>query len=127
MSRKGRVVGIKPESITTCRVTQGIKRGDQAYYESSDRYKGGNGTYYHDFRTESHVMMKVVAYGTEEYPQQVVSFDIRDDIMRQNPEWKRLSPQRLNAIKDKIEHSKIDLYYDQCNNVIGYDTSILQV
>lgn len=123
-NRKGRVVDINDKTYTSCAVTTGIKKYDQNSYDSSNSYRGSNGTYYHDFQSERVITMTVVAYETEEYNEHTIEFDITDDIRKMNPEWRRITQKRMDAIRNQVVGSKIELSYNQYNGKLYYDPSI---
>lgn len=123
--RRGRIVDLRKRTFSSCAITQGIPKENQGYYESSDKFKGSNGTYAHNFETDTSYLMKVVVYEDEENPQLTVTTDITDLIKEENPSWIRVSPQRLEKLRQKIVGKKIDMALE--DNMIGFDSSILTI
>lgn len=124
--RRGRIVDLQKQTFSTCTMVQGVTKDKQPKYDNSRRFTGGNGTYMHNFRTETYYMMKVVVYEDEQNPKTTVTTDVTDLIREENPSWVRITPQRLNKLKNKVVGEKIDLTLDS-DNVIGFDSTILAV
>ena len=123
--RRGRIVDLQKRTFKSCTITQGIPKEEQPAYDNSNKFRGGCGTYAHDFETETSYIMKVVVYADEENPKSTVTTDITDLIKEENPTWVRISPQRLDKLRKKIVGEKIDMTLN--NSIIGFDSSILNI
>lgn len=123
--RRGRIVDLQKRKFNSCAITQGISKEEQPYYDNNDRFKGSNGTYAHDFESDTSYVMKIVVYEDEQNPQLTVTTDITDLIKEENPSWIRVSPQRLEKLKQQIVGKKIDMVLEDA--MIGFDSSILTI
>ena len=111
MELKGRAVDIEKYDQQGYVCITGVKKHNQYKYENGG-YGGGNGTYYQadpDIAVHE-INLKVVAY-TDNGHQTIVT-DIRDQVLRDNPNWKRITQNRMNALQTKIVGNKFDFEVD---------------
>lgn len=106
MKRKGRITRIERENATYATITQGIKKDKQEIYVESNKYKGSNGSYLSNFKSEPHIYLYLCMYETEEYPKETIKIDIRETIINKN-NIQKVSSQKLNSIKEKNVGKKV--------------------
>ena len=111
MELRGRAVDIEKYDQQGYICITGVKKHNQYKYENGG-YAGGNGTYYQpDSDLSVHeINLKIVAY-TDDGNQTIVT-DIRDQVLRDNPDWKRITQNRMNALQTKIVGNKFDFEVD---------------
>lgn len=124
MTRKGRITGIERENLTTCTITQGVKRDQQRYYEDSSQYAGGNGTYMSNFHTEPHIYLYLTMYENGEYEEEKITIDIRDAILQKNSKM-RVSSQKLKSVQENNVGKKVSFEWDPQSGVVTFDDQLV--
>lgn len=101
---KGRIVDFYSQSTQYMTPIRGSK--GYSYKVESGGYNNGAGA----FMTfpESHLYMKVFVYATN----RCSSVDVRDEVLAANPDWSRITQNRIEALKNNLCGKKINLKSD---------------
>ena len=109
--RTARIMDIRRVNFTSCVVTQGIKKGKQGYYNNSPFFNGSNGTYSHDYETETSIIVKLCIYETPTSPKAYGEVDIRPMIL-DTLNKSRVSAKRLDFIREANKGRKVRVSFD---------------
>jgi hypothetical protein len=122
--RTARIMDIRRVNFTSCVVTQGIKKGKQSYYNNSPFFNGSNGTYSHDYETETSVIVKLCIYETPTSPKAYGEVDIRGTILAVTGK-KKVSAQRLEFVKKNNIGRKVKVNFDPITQKLNFIDPII--
>lgn len=101
---KGRIVDFYSQSTQFMTPIKGA--AGQGFKVKGDGYFNGAGAFM-SF-PEPHLYMKIFVYATKKCS----SVDVREQVLEANPDWSRITQNRIDALKDNLCGKKISLESD---------------